>query len=94
MIDTWSELSDNGLVSWSYTRINESYRMTNNKVLWPLGLGANAEVLKNEVINFLLRAKRAKFVLDNTRRWMWKERGTVTVNRKHRWLMEQKTTFR
>ncbi|MFS7889507.1 putative gamma-tubulin complex component protein [Helianthus anomalus] len=41
-------------------------------------------------MNFLLRVKRAKFVLDKARRWMWKERGTTTVNRKYRWLVEQK----
>ncbi|CAH1453058.1 unnamed protein product [Lactuca virosa] len=62
------------------------------KVSWPLELIANAETLKkyNQVMNFLLRVKRAKFVLDKARRWMWKERGTPTVNRKHRWLVEQK----
>ncbi|KAJ9555779.1 hypothetical protein OSB04_010393 [Centaurea solstitialis] len=62
------------------------------KVSWPLELIANAEALKkyNQVMNFLLRVKRAKFVLDKARRWMWKERGTTTVNRKHRWLVEQK----
>lgn len=62
------------------------------KVSWPLELIANAETLKkyNQVMNFLLRVKRAKFVLDKARRWMWKERGTTTVNRKHRWLVEQK----
>ncbi|KAF5757175.1 putative gamma-tubulin complex component protein [Helianthus annuus] len=41
-------------------------------------------------MNFLLRVKCAKFVLDKARRWMWKERGTTTVNQKHRWLVEQK----
>ncbi|KAL8227385.1 hypothetical protein R6Q57_017217 [Mikania cordata] len=62
------------------------------KVSWPLELIANAEALDkyNQVMNFLLRVKRAKFVLDKARRWMWKERGTTTVNRKHRWLVEQK----
>ncbi|KAJ0941721.1 putative gamma-tubulin complex component protein [Helianthus annuus] len=62
------------------------------KVSWPLELIANAEALNkyNQVMNFLLRVKRAKFVLDKARRWMWKERGTTTVNRKHRWLVEQK----
>lgn len=62
------------------------------KVSWPLELIANAEALKkyNQVMNFLLRVKRAKFVLDKARRWMWKERGATTVNRKHRWLVEQK----
>ncbi|MFS7960131.1 putative gamma-tubulin complex component protein [Helianthus anomalus] len=38
-------------------------------------------------MNFLLRVKRAKFVLDKARRLMWKERGTTTVNRKYRWLV-------
>ncbi|PWA74447.1 spc97 / Spc98 family of spindle pole body (SBP) component [Artemisia annua] len=62
------------------------------KVPWPLELIANVEALNkyNKVMNFLLRVKRAKFVLDKTRRWMWKERGTTTVNRKHRLLVEQK----
>ncbi|XP_076945276.1 uncharacterized protein LOC143616286 [Bidens hawaiensis] len=62
------------------------------KVSWPLELIANAEALNkyNQVMNFLLRVKRAKFVLDKARRWMWKERGSTTVNRKHRWLVEQK----
>ncbi|KAI7729803.1 hypothetical protein M8C21_033809 [Ambrosia artemisiifolia] len=63
------------------------------KVSWPLELIANAEAINkyNQVMNFLLRVKRAKFVLDKARRWMWKvERGTTTVNRKHRWLVEQK----
>nr|XP_043628494.1 gamma-tubulin complex component 5-like [Erigeron canadensis]XP_043628495.1 gamma-tubulin complex component 5-like [Erigeron canadensis]XP_043628496.1 gamma-tubulin complex component 5-like [Erigeron canadensis] len=62
------------------------------KVPWPLELIANAEALKkyNQVMNFLLRVKRAKFVLDKARRWMWKERGVTTVNCKHRWLVEQK----
>ncbi|MFS7989585.1 putative gamma-tubulin complex component protein [Helianthus anomalus] len=41
-------------------------------------------------MNFLLRVKRAKFVLDKARIWMWKERGMATVNRKYRWLVEQK----
>ncbi|MFS8010317.1 putative gamma-tubulin complex component protein [Helianthus anomalus] len=36
-------------------------------------------------MNFLLRVKRAKFVLDKARRWMWKERGMTIVNRKYRW---------
>lgn len=62
------------------------------KVSWPLELIADAEALNkyNQVMNFLLRVKRAKFVLDKARRWMWKERGTITLNRKHRWLVEQK----
>ncbi|KAK9072417.1 hypothetical protein SSX86_008851 [Deinandra increscens subsp. villosa] len=75
------------------SRINDldSLKFT-YKVSWPLELIANAEALNkyNQVMNFLLRVKRAKFVLDKARRWMWKERGTTTVNRKHRWLVEQK----
>ncbi|KAK1435405.1 hypothetical protein QVD17_01168 [Tagetes erecta] len=75
------------------SRINDldSLKFT-YKVSWPLELIANAEALNkyNQVMNFLLRIKRAKFVLDKARRWMWKERGTTTVNRKHRWLVEQK----
>ncbi|GMP44141.1 hypothetical protein CsSME_00013206 [Camellia sinensis var. sinensis] len=44
------------------------------KVSWPLELIANAEAIKkyNQVMSFLLKVKRAKFVLDKTRRWMWK----------------------
>ncbi|MFS8025258.1 putative gamma-tubulin complex component protein [Helianthus anomalus] len=38
-------------------------------------------------MNFLLRVKHAKFVLDKARRWMWTERGTTTVNQKYRWLV-------
>ncbi|GJY78264.1 leucine-rich repeat domain, L domain-like protein [Tanacetum coccineum] len=61
-----------------------------------LELIANAEALNkyNQVMNFLLRVKRAKFVLDEARRWVWKvlnflnESGTMTVNRKQRWLWE------
>lgn len=62
------------------------------KVPWPLELIANAEAVKkyNQVMCFLLKVKRAKFVLDKARRWMWKGRGTPTYNRKHHWLVEQK----
>ncbi|XP_010248230.1 PREDICTED: gamma-tubulin complex component 5 [Nelumbo nucifera] len=62
------------------------------KVSWPLELIANTEAIKkyNQVMGFLLKVKRAKFVLDETRRWMWKGRGTATINRKHHWLVEQK----
>ncbi|KAI3957467.1 hypothetical protein MKW98_003188 [Papaver atlanticum] len=62
------------------------------KVSWPLELIANSEAIKkyNQVMGFLLKVKRAKFVLDKARRWMWKGRGTSTVNRKHHWLVEQK----
>ncbi|XP_031273500.1 gamma-tubulin complex component 5 isoform X2 [Pistacia vera] len=62
------------------------------KVSWPLELIANTEAIKkyNQVMGFLLKVKRAKFVLDKARRWMWKGRGTATDNRKHHWLLEQK----
>ncbi|KAL6317916.1 hypothetical protein AAG906_030956 [Vitis piasezkii] len=61
------------------------------KVSWPLELIANTEAIKkyNQVMGFLLKVKRAKFVLDKARRWMWKGRGTATINRKHHWLVEQ-----
>ncbi|KAI3995192.1 hypothetical protein MKX01_031994 [Papaver californicum] len=44
------------------------------KVSWPLELIANSEAIKkyNQVMGFLLKVKRAKFVLDKARRWMWK----------------------
>uniref|UniRef100_A0A5B6YPJ1 Gamma-tubulin complex component n=1 Tax=Davidia involucrata TaxID=16924 RepID=A0A5B6YPJ1_DAVIN len=62
------------------------------KVSWPLELIANMEAIKkyNQVMGFLLKVKRAKFVLDKARRWMLKGRGAATVNRKHHWLVEQK----
>ncbi|XP_062158934.1 uncharacterized protein LOC133866426 isoform X3 [Alnus glutinosa] len=62
------------------------------KVSWPLELIANTEAVKkyNQVMGFLLKVKRAKFVLDKARRLMWKGRGTVTNSRKHHWLVEQK----
>ncbi|KAJ7958118.1 Gamma-tubulin complex component [Quillaja saponaria] len=62
------------------------------KVPWPLELIANTEALKkyNQVMRFLLKVKRAKFVLDKARRWMWKGRGSVTGLSKHHWLVEQK----
>ncbi|XP_059453024.1 uncharacterized protein LOC132183672 isoform X2 [Corylus avellana] len=62
------------------------------RVSWPLELIANTEAVKkyNQVMGFLLKVKRAKFVLDKARRLMWKGRGTVTNNRKHHWLVEQK----
>ncbi|KAK3025229.1 hypothetical protein RJ639_044577, partial [Escallonia herrerae] len=69
----------------------ESLKFT-YKVPWPLELIANTEAIKkyNQVMSFLLKVKRAKFALDQARRWMWKDRGTATVNRKHHWLVEQK----
>ncbi|KAL2346376.1 hypothetical protein Fmac_000376 [Flemingia macrophylla] len=62
------------------------------KVPWPLELIANTEAIKkyNQVMRFLLKVKRAKFVLDKVRRWMWKGRGSTANNRKHHWLVEQK----
>jgi hypothetical protein len=43
-------------------------------VPWPLELIANSEAIKkyNQVMGFLLKVKRAKYVLDKARRWMWK----------------------
>ncbi|ESQ27060.1 hypothetical protein EUTSA_v10018067mg [Eutrema salsugineum] len=51
----------------------ESLKFT-YKVPWPLELIANSEAIKkyNQVMGFLLKVKRAKFVLDKARRWMWK----------------------
>ncbi|XP_011083798.1 uncharacterized protein LOC105166222 isoform X2 [Sesamum indicum] len=62
------------------------------KVSWPLELIANLEAMKkyNQVMSFLLKVKRAKFVLDKARRWMWKGRGTITMKQKRHWLLEQK----
>ncbi|KAI5404397.1 hypothetical protein KIW84_051527 [Lathyrus oleraceus] len=62
------------------------------KVPWPLELIANTEAIKkyNQVMRFLLKVKRAKFVLDKVRRWMWKGRGSTTNNKKRHWLVEQK----
>ncbi|XP_047321455.1 gamma-tubulin complex component 5-like [Impatiens glandulifera] len=64
------------------------------KVSWPLELIANTEAIKkyNQVMNFLLKVRRAKYVLDKTRRWMWKGRGrgALTINSKRHWLVEQK----
>ncbi|KAH6788556.1 Spc97 / Spc98 family of spindle pole body component [Perilla frutescens var. frutescens] len=62
------------------------------KVSWPLELIANLEAMKkyNQVMNFLLKVKRAKFVLDKARKWMWKERGTATRKHKRHWVLEHK----
>lgn len=62
------------------------------KVSWPLELIANTEAIRkyNQVMHFLLKVKRAKFVLDKARRWIWKGKGSGTVNFKHHWLVEQK----
>ncbi|XP_057793922.1 uncharacterized protein LOC131010425 [Salvia miltiorrhiza] len=62
------------------------------KVSWPLELIANLEAMKkyNQVMNFLLKVKRAKFVLDKARKWMWKDRGTARRKHKRHWLLEHK----
>ncbi|KAG1366262.1 Gamma-tubulin complex component [Cocos nucifera] len=62
------------------------------KVSWPLDLIANMEALRkyNQVMGFLLKVKRAKFVLDKARKWMWKGRGSTTHHYKHHLLVEQK----
>ncbi|KAL0360788.1 UNVERIFIED_CONTAM: hypothetical protein Sradi_3763300 [Sesamum radiatum] len=62
------------------------------QVSWPLELIANLEAMKkyNQVMSFLLKVKRAKFVLTKARRWMWKGRGSVTKKQKRHWLLEQK----
>nr|GMD94539.1 gamma-tubulin complex component 5-like isoform X1 [Ipomoea batatas] len=62
------------------------------KVSWPLELIANLEAIKkyNRVMRFLLKIRRAKFVLDKARRWMLKDRSTATANCKRHWLLEQK----
>ncbi|XP_015582101.1 gamma-tubulin complex component 5 isoform X2 [Ricinus communis] len=62
------------------------------KVSWPLELIFNAEAINkyNQVMRFLLKVKRAKFVLDKVRRWMWKGRGLMANIHKRHWLVEQK----
>ncbi|KAL5224409.1 hypothetical protein ABZP36_011048 [Zizania latifolia] len=62
------------------------------KVSWPLDLIVNTEALKkyNQVMAFLLKVKRAKFILDETRKWMWKGRGSTTNNFKQHLIVEQK----
>ncbi|CAN1235026.1 Gamma-tubulin complex component 5 (Fragment) [Linum perenne] len=62
------------------------------KVSWPLELIANAEAIKkyNQVMTFLLKVKRVKFVLDKVRKWMWKSKGRVRNSSKRHWLVEQK----
>ncbi|KAH9614309.1 hypothetical protein KSS87_006717, partial [Heliosperma pusillum] len=73
------------------------------KVSWPLELIANTEAIRkyNQVMHFLMKVKRAKFVLDKSRRWIWKvhisfdlavfhAKGAVTVSYKHHWIVEQK----
>lgn len=62
------------------------------KVSWPLDLIVNTEALKkyNQVMGFLLKVKRAKFVLDETRKWMWKDRGRTPHNFKQHLIVAQK----
>ncbi|KAL9306795.1 putative gamma-tubulin complex component protein [Arabidopsis thaliana] len=69
----------------------ESLKFT-YKVPWPLELIANSEAIKkyNQVMGFLLKVKRAKYVLDKARRLMWKGKGSATKIRKHHCLLEQK----
>nr|CAD1841758.1 unnamed protein product [Ananas comosus var. bracteatus] len=61
-------------------------------VSWPLDLIVNMEALKkyNQVMGFLLKVKRAKFVLDKARKWMWKGKGNTAQNYKHHLLLAQK----
>ncbi|XP_006664166.1 gamma-tubulin complex component 5-like [Oryza brachyantha] len=62
------------------------------KVSWPLDLIVNTEALKkyNQVMAFLLKVKRAKFILDETRKWMWKGGGSTVQNFKQHLIVEQK----
>lgn len=62
------------------------------KVSWPLDLIVNTEALKkyNQVMGFLLKVKRAKFILDQTRKWMWKDKGRAGHNFKQQLIVEQK----
>ncbi|CAN6482311.1 unnamed protein product [Victoria cruziana] len=62
------------------------------KVTWPLEVIANQDAMRkyNLVLAFLLKVKRAKFVLDKTRRWMWKDRSSSHVSHKHHLLPQQK----
>ncbi|CAI0471837.1 unnamed protein product [Linum tenue] len=62
------------------------------KVSWPLELIANTEAIKkyNQVMVFLLKVKRVKFVLDKVRMWMWKGKGNTRNSSKRHWLVEQK----
>ncbi|KAF3792886.1 Gamma-tubulin complex component 5 [Nymphaea thermarum] len=62
------------------------------KVSWPLEVIANQDAMRkyNQVLAFLLKVKRAKFVLDKTRRWMWKDRCSSIVSHKHHLLPQQK----
>ncbi|WVZ91111.1 hypothetical protein U9M48_037325 [Paspalum notatum var. saurae] len=62
------------------------------KVSWPLDLIVNTEALKkyNQVMGFLLKVKRAKYLLDETRKWMWKARGGTAHNFKQHLIVAQK----
>uniref|UniRef100_A0A0D9X379 Gamma-tubulin complex component n=1 Tax=Leersia perrieri TaxID=77586 RepID=A0A0D9X379_9ORYZ len=62
------------------------------KVSWPLDLIVNTEALKkyNQVMAFLLKVKRAKFILDETRKWTWKGGGSTTHNFKQHLIVGQK----
>uniref|UniRef100_A0A0E0G7I5 Gamma-tubulin complex component n=1 Tax=Oryza nivara TaxID=4536 RepID=A0A0E0G7I5_ORYNI len=62
------------------------------KVSWPLDLIVNTEALKkyNQVMAFLLKVKRAKFILDETRKWTWKGGGSTMHNFKQHLIVEQK----
>ncbi|KAL8172082.1 LOW QUALITY PROTEIN: hypothetical protein V2J09_023886 [Rumex salicifolius] len=62
------------------------------KVSWPLELIANTETIKkyNQVMCFLLKVRRAKYVLDKARRGIWKDKGNVASKSKRHWLVEQK----
>ncbi|KAH9301392.1 hypothetical protein KI387_012975, partial [Taxus chinensis] len=62
------------------------------KVTWPLELIADEDAINkyNQVMAFLLKVKRAKFVLDKTRTWMWKSGSNNMHNNKHHLLLQQK----
>ncbi|ONK64090.1 uncharacterized protein A4U43_C07F21980 [Asparagus officinalis] len=80
--------------AWNHSFGIDAFDMLNftYNVSWPLDLIANAEALKkyNQVMAFLLKVKRAKFVLDKARRWMWKGRNSGKHNYKHHLLVQQK----
>ncbi|XP_057863216.2 uncharacterized protein LOC131071418 [Cryptomeria japonica] len=62
------------------------------KVTWPLELIADENAINkyNQVMAFLLKVKRAKFVLDKTRTWMWKSGSNDTHSNKQHLLLQQK----
>ncbi|XP_027354208.1 gamma-tubulin complex component 5 [Abrus precatorius] len=99
LVDSDEEASTSGVVLSTHKSHISSFGINGldmlkftYKVPWPLELIANTEAIKkyNQVMRFLLKVKRAKFVLDKVRRWMWKDRGSITNDRKHHWLVEQK----